>query len=127
MPDKRRERHYLDLLRRAEPQIPRGPALEPEPPDFLLEGAGQRLGIELTSFHLPPPPGERPHQERQSLKDHIVNRAQSIHEEAGGPALYVGIYFNESKPLTKKDIVPLARAIAESVLRAPMPRSHYEP
>ena len=127
MPDKDRERYYFDALRKALSELPAGDPSEPEPPDFLLQDQRDRLGIELTSFHLPAEPGQRPHQERQSLKDQIVARAQRLHEEAGGPALYVGVYFNAYKPIAKRDIQPLAHAIAQSVLRAPMPRSMNEP
>ena len=54
MPDKRLERWYLEALRRARPELPSGPPEEPEPPDFVLTEGTRRLGIELTTFHLPP-------------------------------------------------------------------------
>lgn len=123
VPDKLRERYYFEALRTALPEIPPGEPLEPEPPDFLLRTEHERLGIELTSFHLPPPPGERPHQERQSLKDRIVAIAERLHHETGGPALYVSVFFNAHTTLDKRDIQALARGIADSVLRAPKPES----
>jgi len=126
MPDKRRERFYLELLRRALPEIPSSNPAEPEPPDFLFANEMGGLGIEFTSFHLPPSPGKRPHQEQQSLKDRIVEIAERLHHEAGGPALYVGVYFNENYPLDKKDIKRLAKEIAQSVLEAPVPQSIRE-
>jgi hypothetical protein len=127
MPDKLRERFYLDLLRRALPEIPADVPEEPEPPDFLFRTGNGSLGIEFTLFHLSPAPGQRPHQERQSLKDRIVSLAQRLHQEAGGPALYVGVYFNENYAIDKKDTARLAREIAGSVLRAPTPPSIQEP
>jgi hypothetical protein len=127
MPDKQRERWYFEALRRALPEIPAGTPEEPEPPDFVVGDGSQRLGLELTVFHLPPAVGERPHQEQQSLKDHIVSAAEAIHADWGGPALYVSIYFDPHRVLTKKNIQPLSREIASSILRAPSPRSMREP
>ncbi len=123
MPDKNRERYYLEALRAALPDLPTGEPLEAEPPDFILRDSNGVLGIEITAFHLPTPAGQRPYQERQSLKDRIVQLAERIHHNAGGPALYVMVHFNDHVQLDKKDIEPLANAIAASVLNAPVPRS----
>jgi len=43
------------------------------------------------------------------------------------PALHVGVYFNHHRRLLKRDIQPLARAIAASIMNAPTPRSSNEP
>ena len=126
MPDKNRERYYLEALRAALPEVPAGEPLEGEPPDFILQGDDGTLGIEITAFHLPTPDGQRPYQERQSLKDRIVQVAERIHHDAGGPALYVMVHFNDHMKLDKKDIQPLANAIAASVLNSPVPRSLHE-
>lgn len=127
MPDKRRERYYFDLLRSALPELSAGRVSEPEPPDFLVEGERVSTGLELTVFHLPPEAGKRPHQEQQSLAEQIVARAERIHADLGGPALYVGIHFDLNSTLSKRDIQPLAAAVAQSVLRAPYPSSVNEP
>ena len=126
MPDKKRERYYLEALRTAFPDLPAGEPLEAEPPDFILQGSGGTLGIEITAFHLPTPQGKRPYQERQSLKDQVVQLAERIHHDAGGPALYVMVHFNDHLELDKRDIQPLANAIATSVLNAPVPQSLNE-
>jgi hypothetical protein len=127
MPDKQRERWYFEALQRAIPELTAGSAEEPEPPDFVVQCDSRRIGVELTVFHLPAAVGQRPHQEQQSLKEHIVRLAESTHTDRGGPALYVGVYFNLNRVLTKKDIQPLSRAIADAVLAAPRPRSMNEP
>jgi hypothetical protein len=127
VPDKALENYYLQALRAALSEVPQGEATCPEPPDFVIPSHKDRLGIEFTEVHLPPQPGSKPHQERQALKERIAALAERTHQELGGPALYVGIYFNEHVQLSKADIRPLAREIAESVLRAPMPRSINEP
>src|SRR4051812_35325274 len=115
MPDKERERFYLEMLRRAIPEIPAVVPTEPEPPDFLFETGRGTLGIEFTAFHLPPAPGERPHQERQALKERIVELAERLHDERASPALYVAVHFNHHVALDKKDTVRLAHEIANSV------------
>lgn len=127
MPDKKRERLYFEALRKAVSGMPAGEAVEPEPPDFVLRDRACSLGVELTVFHLSLASGERPHQEQQNLKDQIVETAERIHATAGGPPLYVGVYFSHEVVLKKTSIQPLARAIADSVLQAPMPRSMSEP
>jgi hypothetical protein len=69
-------------------------------------------------FCLPPAPGERHHQEVQALKNRIVQRAARIHDEAGGPALYVGVFFRPGAVLTKRTENYVAQQIARAVLRA---------
>lgn len=127
MPDKRRERFYLEALQRALRDAPLGSPLEPEPPDFVFVNLGHRLGIELTTFHLPPKPGEPPHQEWQSLKDQIVVQAERLHAEAGGLPLYVDVIFHERQRLRKKDIQPFARELAAVLLAYPVPHHFSEP
>jgi hypothetical protein len=127
MPDKERERFYLEMLRRAMPEIPSVGPTEPEPPDFLFATAEGTLGIEFTAFHLPPAPGDRPHQERQALKERIVTLAEQLHEQRGGPSLYVDVQFNDHLALDNKDAVRLAGQIADSVLGSPIPTSISEP
>jgi hypothetical protein len=127
MPDKERERFYLEMLRRAIPEVPGVDPTEPEPPDFLFATAQGTLGIEFTTFHLPPGPRERPHQEQQALKERIVELAEQLHEERGGPALYVDVHFNDDFTLDKKHTARLAGEIANSVFVSPIPTSMSEP
>lgn len=127
MPDKRRERFYLGALQRALRDVPSGSALEPEPPDFVFVTGRHRLGIELTTFYLPPNPGEPPHQERQSLKDRIVSEADRIHASKGGLPLYVDVIFTGHERISKKDIQGFARELADVVLNYPSPRHFGEP
>ena len=126
MPDKNRERYYLDALRAALPEVPKGEATEPEPPDFVLRSERGALGIELTVFHLPTAPGTQSYQERQSLKGRIVRLAERIHHEAGGPPLYVRVFFSAHQALRKQDTLPMARGLAASVLGCRVPRSSLE-
>lgn len=127
MPDKKRERYYLSRLHACVPDLPAGDPKEPEPPDFVLIEDGHRLGIELTTFYLPPEPGKRPHQERQSLKERIVAEAAALHSQAGGPALYVQVIFHERQKLQKRDIQPFSRELADAILAYPVPQHITEP
>jgi hypothetical protein len=85
------------------------------------------LGIEFTVFHLSPPPGKRPHQEQESLKKRIVDTAERLHRGSGGPALYVSIFFDQDRPLTKRDSQPLARELADAIFNFPVPVSFEYP
>src|SRR5260221_4906178 len=97
MPDKAQERFYLSALREALPDFPPFEPVPSETPDFVVPVPGKTLGIEFTLFHFPTPEGEQPHQEWQALKDRIVARAADLHDRAGGPALYVSVYFSPRK------------------------------
>jgi hypothetical protein len=101
MPDKARERWYVERLQTALPDFPLGDIHSSETPDFTVDTQRGLLGIEVTVLHLPPPSGKRPHQEQQSLKDHVVALANRRHAEEGGPALYVWVHFREPVSITK--------------------------
>lgn len=126
--NKARERWYLDALLRVLPDAPPSEAFEDsETPDFIFNGPNHRLGVEITTFHLPPTAGQRPHQEQQSLKNQIVERAQKLHHTAGGPALRITVFFRLNPPLRKTKVAPLAKAIAKCVLAIDVPRSFTDP
>lgn len=127
MPDKIRERFCLDALRRAGVDVPSGEPSESESPDFLFVTNGHRLGIIVTTFHLPPAARERPRQEQRSLSDRIVKIAERLHHEAGGPALYVSVLFHEHPALRKKDTQLLGGTLADAVLKYRVPRAFNEP
>lgn len=127
MPDKQRERFYLGQLRRCVLDIPPGDPPDCESPDFLLGSAPRRVGVEITTFHLQPDPGERPHQELQSLKDQVIVLAEQLHARDGGPALYLTAIFGPHGLLTTRTVRPIAEAMAAAVLSYPMPRSIRDP
>lgn len=127
MVDKRREQQYVEHLRRALPSFPAG-AIEQcdrtcEPPDFVVHvDGGGRVGIEVTVFHPPAEPGERPEQELQSLKEWIAAMAMQYHAQAGGPPLYVDVFFDDPARITKRNARALASQLANSVLAAQVPK-----
>lgn len=94
MPDKARERYHMDQFRAAIGLS--GIVQEGEHPDFVVLSGGERIGIELTSFHLPPDLGERPEQEQVALQALAVERARSTFRDAGGVALYVNVEFSNN-------------------------------
>jgi hypothetical protein len=126
MPDTRLEWFHFEQLRKVI-NLPSSPINKSERPDFLLVSGCHRLGIELTDFYLPPSRGQPFHQEQQSLKNQIVERAERLHAEAGGPALYVSVNFHPSSTLRKQDIQPYAQALTDSVLRFSIQHSLQEP
>ncbi len=127
MADKTLERAYFRRFQAAVPRVAGLVPSEPEPPDFLVETPEGRVGIELTAFYVPPAPGQRPSQEMDALRDRVVQRAERLHAAAGGPALYVSVFFGRDRALRKSDVVPMASALAESLLRRKMPASIHEP
>lgn len=123
MPNKARERYYLSRLRECLSEIPLCEPQEPEPPDFVFPSDNGTLGIELTSFFFPPEPYKQPQQQIQSLREYITRRAEEIHTNAGGPALYVTVFFDDKYTIWNKDVPRVARSLADAVLQAPVPIS----
>jgi hypothetical protein len=127
MPDKQRERFYLTQLSKCLAEMPAGDVICCESPDFLVELSTGRLGVEVTTFHLPSSPNERPHQEMVSLKKQIIAQAEQLHSAQGGPALYLMVAFGRHGRLSKRTVRPIAEALAAAVLSHPMPESSREP
>lgn len=126
MPDKGRERWYVERLKLKLSDFPDGDIIQDESPDIVVLSNGRRVGIEVTAFHLPPDPGQRPYQERQRLKQRVVDQAFELHTKAGGPALYARVHFGNVDALRKSTVGHLASALADAVLRAPVPQSMGE-
>jgi hypothetical protein len=125
MPNKERERFYLERLRACSIGLPDGEARDSESPDFLLD-AGPTLGVEFTEFHLPAGPDERPHQELQSLQEQVIAIAENAHTSAGGPALYVHAIFGRHGRLAKRTVRQIGEALAHALLSYAVPRSRGE-
>jgi hypothetical protein len=123
VPDKERERFYLAALRACGVSLPNGDPLEPDPPDFLLDPTGKRLGIEMTVFYYPPVPGKPPQQEVQSLRDRIMALAERSYSGSGGPALYVNAVFNDQFRLRKAEMSRVADALVTAISAIDVPPS----
>jgi hypothetical protein len=122
MPNKGRERFYLDRLRACSIGLPAAEARDSESPDFVIN-ADPTLGVEFTEFHLPADPGERPHQEVQSLQERVIAIAEDAHASAGGPALYVHAIFGRHGRLAKRTVRQIGETLADVLLSFPVPRS----
>ena len=101
--------------------------LDDESPDFVVRSGEGAVGIEVTTFHWPHVDGRRPHQEQQALKDRVVAIARQIHIDAGGPGLYVTVYFAKPVSVTKRDAQEHGAAVARVVLDTQPPTSLDEP
>ena len=115
VPDKERERQYLQSLGECLPELPLGEVSSPEPPDFVIASGGVRLGIEFTKFVLPIPDGQRPGREVGRLQERVVTRARQLHEAEGGPPLHVHVDFGPWDSLRKTKVGNNARKLADLV------------
>ena len=122
MANKERERFYLQRLRSCSIGLLDGETRDSESPDFLIF-ANETLGVEITEFHLPADPGERPYQEVQSLQEQVVDIAEDAHVSARGPALYVHVIFGQHGRLAKSTVRHIGEALADVLLSFPVPRS----
>jgi hypothetical protein len=122
MPNKERERFYLERLRSCSIGLPDGETQDWESPDFLIF-ANETLGVEFTEFHLPAGAGERPYQEVQSLQEQVIRNAEDVHASAGGPALYVHVIFGRHGRLAKRTVRQIGETLAGVLLSFPVPRS----
>ena len=127
MSKKRMERWYVEQLEHALPGFPAGTVQDDETPDFILVSDKGTIGIEVTVFHWAPADGKRPHQEEQALKDRVVAIADRVHAEAGGPGLYVTVFFATKIVFGKRDIREQGEAIARAVLATVAPGSLDDP
>jgi len=126
MPNKRLEAWYLDQLRVALHDFPSGTIEPGESPDFVVKSEQGLIGIEVTVFHLGPSEGRCSHQEQQSLKDAVVGLANRLHNETGGPALYVSVFFHEPIAFNKRNTQQVAGALVRAIGRTALPSSLNE-
>lgn len=118
MPNKARERFYLQQLRSCSIGFPDGEAHDSESPDFVIFGK-KTLRVEFTEFHLPAGPGERPYQEVQTLQEQVVDFAEDAHASSGGPALYVHVIFGRHGRLSKRSVHQIGETLAGVLLSFP--------
>jgi hypothetical protein len=116
----------LAQLRASLADFPSGRYEEGESPDFIIKDEASVTGIELTVFHMPPAAGKRPHQELQTLKHRIVAIGSRLHAAAGGPGLYVSVFFNDPERLSKRNAAEIGEALSKVVLQTTVPTSLEE-
>ena len=110
------ERHQLELFLKHAPlsfNFDEVTIQENEAPDFiLLLPDGKVVGVELTMVFWEPKPGTPPPQAIHATYDKIAEIAQRKYEEEGGPPVAVFLFFQSSFMPSKRDVIPVADAIA---------------
>jgi len=119
---KRHERFLLDRfleLQRISPTC-----IQPlDPPDFLIDLEGRKVGIEVTELFIrsnkseahPQPEGEPLLQAVESITNLIVSKAREIYFDAGNPPVLSKIWFSDRITLDKKKGDQIAELIAHQI------------
>lgn len=88
-----------------------------ESPDFVLNQEGASFGLEVTQLLHPANGSALPRRGKESLRDLIIERAQSIYEGTEGTVVIVSVIFNPALDITKRDVEWLAAKLANVVIR----------
>ncbi len=121
MPDKKRERYYMNQFLKTQPQLASMKCVRAKPPaaDFILNHPRGPLGLEVTEFHLDA--GANAH--TKSIIDLVVNKASRLHCELGGPPLLVSVLFEDTFRLNKAHTSTFAKEMAEAIRRVSPPKT----
>lgn len=115
---KEREQWQVERFKTSCPEFPQGCIVPNEEPDFLIEEYGAMFGIELVGLYRADSDNRLPRQALESLRKQIVERAQRLYEEAGGPELWVSVHFSPYANLGKSRIPDLADRLEKIVVAA---------
>jgi hypothetical protein len=119
---KRHERFLLDRFLERQGISPA--SIEPlDPPDFLIDLEGRKVGIEVTELFIRSnkseahrQPEEKPLlQEAESNTDRIVSKARKIYFDAGNPPVLSTIWFSDRITLDNKKGDQIAELIAHQI------------
>jgi hypothetical protein len=86
-----------------------------DPPDFIVETAEGRLGIEHTEYVRPIPPGRHSLQGQEERRKRIMNKAQKLYEMTGMPVVHVTAHWMKKLELRNHDEQTFANQIASIV------------
>ncbi len=88
-------------------------------PDFLLFGAGQPIGLEVTRVHRDSGPNELPRKQMEGIRDKVLRGARKAWDGADRPPVEVHCHFNPHRtPLPQEvryTIHELVAAVAENL------------
>jgi hypothetical protein len=112
--DKTAERRYFEIARAACPELPPGEPVESESPDFVLQTAPCRVGVEVTKLFQRAPSRGFSRREVEAFRQKVVQQAQRLHEKTGRPAVDVQVWFSAREGVSL-GVAEAARAIAELV------------
>lgn len=119
---KQHERFLLDRFLELQGISPA--SIEPlDPPDFLIDLEGRKVGIEVTELFIRsnkseahPQPEEEPLlQAAESITNLIVSKARKIYFDAGNPPVLSTIWFSDRITLDKKKGDQIAELIAHQI------------
>jgi len=119
---KRHKRFLLDRFLELQGISPA--SIEPlDPPDFLIDLEGRKVGIEVTELFIRsnkseahPQPEEEPLlQAAESITNLIVSKARKIYFDAGNPPVLSTIWFSDRITLDKKKGDQIAELIAHQI------------
>ena len=109
------ERWQLERFKRTCHTFPQGDIINSEEPDFLIKSSPVTVGIELTQLYRSDSDTKLPLQATENLRKQIVDRAQGLYNEGGGPPLWVTVCFSLVSQLRKSLVPELAARIAHLV------------
>jgi len=114
--NKARERLAVEDLQRLSADFPPGTIEDGEVPDFLIRSDADCIGIEVCEYFRPERPLGSPLKEQEALAYQITNRATEICVERGAPPFLAPVSFEHGVRLRKRDVEPVASAIASAIL-----------
>jgi len=124
-PRKRRERHLLEAfiqLSRVDATI----LEEREAPDFILDVAGRRVGLELTEIFVQDDGNAQAPKARESLAARVIAHARREYETRGGKPLHVAVGFIPQTDFRTLNRAGTAVALAEFLLKQDISRDGFQ-
>jgi len=118
---KEAERRYIEAFFQSRPDLQVGPVQDEEEPDFLLQESSPMVGVEVTYFTAEQQKWESSPEEQDSLRQRVMQIAQTSYKEAGGRPLEVQVIFRPDCRfrLSKRRAPQLAQELADLVLPQP--------
>ena len=114
---KARERAYLQRFRQDFADFPEGELVPSEHPDFLVITHQERVGIELTEYHVQEPGeghGSRMRAQERT-EDKVLQMASEQHQLKGLPPVAVHVLWNPHRALGRRRIQEIATVLADLV------------
>jgi hypothetical protein len=84
-------------------------------PDFLLHGAGEIIGLEVTRVHRETEPDAIPRQQMEGIRDAVLRGAKKAWDLAGLPPVEVHCHFNHHRTPLPQELHDTVRQLIEAV------------
>jgi hypothetical protein len=120
---KGQEKIYLQHFRESFSGFPEGTILPHEHPDFLVETGRDRIGVELTEYHVREPDESRGSQlrAREATEDQVLRRAAEQYQSQGLPPVVVHVTWHPHEAFVHRRLAELAADLAD-VVREYLPK-----